>query len=95
MSLLSDHDVATALAALPGWKRSGPAIVRTFEFPDFLSAIAFVNRVAAAAEQADHHPDIAIHYKKVSLTLTSHDAGGLTKRDIRAAAHINTLVDTI
>jgi 4a-hydroxytetrahydrobiopterin dehydratase len=86
---LSETEIRTALASLPGWKQSGKAIERNFKFPDFLTAMAFVNRIAEAAEKANHHPDIAIHYNQVTLSLWSHDSGGVTKRDLKMAGVIN------
>ena len=88
---LSDSEIAAALRSIPGWKHSGKAIERTFKFPDFKAAMAFVNRIADAAEKADHHPDIAIHYNQVTLSLWSHDSGGVTMRDLKMAARINEL----
>jgi 4a-hydroxytetrahydrobiopterin dehydratase len=88
---LSESEIAAALVSLPGWKLSGKAIERTFKFPDFIAALAFVNRIADAAEKANHHPDIAIHYNQVTLSLWSHDSGGVTKRDLKMAATINEL----
>jgi 4a-hydroxytetrahydrobiopterin dehydratase len=88
---LSDSEIAAASPSIPGWEYSGKAIERTFKFPDFVAAMAFVNRIAEAAENANHHPDIAIHYNQVTLSLWSHDSGGVTKRDLKMAATINTL----
>jgi 4a-hydroxytetrahydrobiopterin dehydratase len=88
---LSDPEIQSALNDLPGWKHSGKTIEQTFKFADFIAAIAFVNRIAEAAERANHHPDIAIHYNQVTLSLWSHDSGGVTKRDLKMAATINTL----
>ncbi len=88
---LSEAEVRTALGTLSGWSSSGKAIERRFEFPDFVQAMKFVNRIADAAEQANHHPDIAISYNKVTLTLISHDSGGVTQRDIRMAGRINEI----
>jgi len=88
---LTDPEVQTALKDLPGWKHSGKAIERSFKFPDFLAAMAFVNRIAEAAEKANHHPDIAIHYNQVTFSLWSHDSGGLTKRDLKMAGIINEI----
>ena len=88
---LTEQEITTALASLPGWKQSGKAIERSFKFPDFVAALAFVNRIADAAEKANHHPDIAIHYNQVTLSLWSHDSGGVTKRDLKMAATINEL----
>ena len=88
MEPLSDSEITGRLARLPGWARQGSAICRTFSFADFVSAMAFVNRVAALAEAMDHHPDIDIRYSKVTLTLSTHDAGGLTGRDFALVGKI-------
>ncbi|MCU1285631.1 MAG: pterin-4-alpha-carbinolamine dehydratase [Acidobacteriales bacterium] len=87
--VLTDQEVDSALKELPGWKRSGRAIERRYEFPDFAKAMEFVNNVAEAAEKADHHPDIDIRYNKVLMALTSHDSGGVTNRDLKMAKRIN------
>jgi 4a-hydroxytetrahydrobiopterin dehydratase len=91
MAVLNDSEIQHALATLPGWTRNGIAIQRIFQFPDFKAAMVFVNKIADAAEQANHHPDIDIRYNKVTLSLVSHDSGGVTKRDIRMAERINQL----
>jgi len=91
MKKLSGTERDEALAGIPEWKRSKEEIARTFEFTDFQAAIAFVNRVAAAAEKAVHHPDIEIRWNKVRLTLTTHDAGGLTAKDISLATRCDAL----
>jgi 4a-hydroxytetrahydrobiopterin dehydratase len=88
MSRLDERQIAERLAALTGWQRLGDAIRRTWRFADFKQAMAFVNRVAEAAEAADHHPDILIEYSRVTLTLSTHDAGGLTTRDFDLAARL-------
>jgi len=88
MDPLSDSEVAGHLGRLPGWERHGSAIRRTFSFVDFEGAMAFVNHVAELAEAMDHHPDIDIRYSKVTLTLSTHDAGGLTGRDFALAGKI-------
>lgn len=75
-----------------GWMAQGVAIERKFEFGDFAEAMMFVNRVAEAADEANHHPDITINYNKVTLLLTSHDAGHLTSRDIKLAQKVNELL---
>ncbi|WP_265528047.1 4a-hydroxytetrahydrobiopterin dehydratase [Sphingomicrobium marinum] len=77
-----------------GWTKSedGKAIVRRFEFADFSEAFAFLTRVAIAAEKADHHPEIENVWNKVTLTLTTHDSGGLTDKDASLAATIDGLV---
>jgi 4a-hydroxytetrahydrobiopterin dehydratase len=75
------------------WIDSQGALERTFELPSFPEAIAFVSRVAALAEEADHHPDIAISYKKVTLRWTTHSAAGITDLDYELAARTNELVE--
>lgn len=92
MSTLSAVDVTERLKSLPGWRLEGKEIVRTFEFKDFSAAMRFVNAVAAEAESAGHHPDIDVRYNKVKLALTSHDAGGLTERDLRMAEKLKGLM---
>jgi 4a-hydroxytetrahydrobiopterin dehydratase len=91
VAVLTDSEIQKALGSLPGWKRNGTAIQRIFEFPDFKAAMQFVNRVADAAEQANHHPDIDIRYNKVTMALVSHDSGGVTQRDVRMAEKINQI----
>ena len=85
MEKLSAEKIKTALATVPDWKKKGGTIMRTFQFKDFPAAIKFVNAVAKLAEQAWHHPDIDIRWNKVTLTLTTHDAGGLTEKDFALA----------
>ena len=91
MSVLSPEIVQEKLRSLPQWKLEGKEIVRHFEFPDFVAAMAFVNQVAEKAEKAGHHPDIDIRYNKVRLGLVSHDKGGLTERDMKMAQTIDSL----
>ena len=86
---LANDAVARELAATQGWTRDGDAITRTWRFADFKAAMIFVNGVAALAEKANHHPDVAIHYNEVTLRLWSHDAGGLTARDFALARTID------
>lgn len=85
---LSDIAIQRGLGSLPGWSRKGEVLSKTFQFDTFPAAINFVNRVAEAAETAQHHPDIDIRYTKVSCTVTTHDAGGITQKDLRMAAEI-------
>jgi 4a-hydroxytetrahydrobiopterin dehydratase len=75
------------------WIDSQDALERTFELPSFPEAIAFVGRVAAVAEEANHHPDITISYRKVTLRWTTHSAGGITDRDYELASRTNELVE--
>jgi len=86
---LSAAQIKTALAAVPDWQKRGATITRTFQFKDFPAAIKFVNAVAKLAEKAWHHPDIDIRWNKVTLTLTTHDAGGLTAKDFTLAKQFN------
>ena len=92
MPPLDDAALAAELAALPAWVRDGVAITRTCRRRDWRDAIALVNAVAEEADRRDHHPDIAITgYRNVTFRLTSHDAGGVTKRDINLAKRIDEL----
>ena len=89
--LLSDDQIASRLAG-GDWKREGEAIVRDWKFKDFAEAMAFVNRVAEAAEEANHHPDILVHgWNKVRLLVTNHSAGGLTELDFEMAKRFDGL----
>jgi 4a-hydroxytetrahydrobiopterin dehydratase len=90
-SPLSEAEVSSRLSSLKSWQKEGGEIVRTFQFPDFRAALAFVNKVGDLAEAAGHHPDIDIRYNKVRLALVTHDAGGLTQNDFDLAAKINSL----
>lgn len=91
MSLLDEAAIRDGLGRLNGWNRQGASIRRTFEFKTFPAAIAFVDRVAVLAEEADHHPDIDIRYTRVTLALSTHSAGGLTARDFSLAGKIDAL----
>jgi 4a-hydroxytetrahydrobiopterin dehydratase len=82
---LTRPDAEQRLKSLNGWTLEGDAIKKQFTFKDFLEAIAFVNRLAPEAEKADHHPDILINYKRVTLTYSTHDQGGLTEKDFAGA----------
>jgi 4a-hydroxytetrahydrobiopterin dehydratase len=83
--------IISSLALIPNWKLQGATISRTYEFKDFPAAIKFVEVVAALAEEAWHHPDIDIRWNKVTLTLTTHDAGGLTEKDFALAQKFDKL----
>ena len=89
---LSQEDIDARLAELPDWTQNGDALQRTFSFEDFLGAMAFVGRIADLAEEHEHHPDIMIRYNKVTLTLSTHDAGGLTARDFDLARELDATV---
>jgi 4a-hydroxytetrahydrobiopterin dehydratase len=91
MMVLADQEVEERLAD-SDWRREGQAIVREWTFADFAEAIAFVDRVAAVAEAANHHPDIQVHgWNKVRLDLSTHSEGGLTAADFALAARIDSL----
>ena len=87
--LLSDIAIQRDLGSLPGWSRRGDVLTRLYTFRNFAESMAFVNRVADAAEAANHHPDIDIRYSKVTLTLSTHDAGGITQNDVDLARAID------
>jgi len=82
---LKDSDIKTRLAERPGWNREGDALEKTFTFNSFPDAIAYVTRLAFAAQEADHHPDIAISFKKVTVTWSTHSDGGITDKDFEGA----------
>jgi 4a-hydroxytetrahydrobiopterin dehydratase len=82
---LSKSEVVARLADLPGWAVDGDALVRTLEFPSFPDAIAFVTRLGFDAQANDHHPDLAISYRKVTVTWSTHSDGGITAKDFDGA----------
>ncbi|MGK7926246.1 MAG: 4a-hydroxytetrahydrobiopterin dehydratase [Spirulina sp.] len=90
--LLSQTEIQERLKTLTGWEQNGKAIQQTFRFKDFIEAIAFVNKLVEPAEAAGHHPDLEISYNKVTVSMTSHDAGGLTVKDFDMAVTISQLV---
>jgi 4a-hydroxytetrahydrobiopterin dehydratase len=79
--LLNSAEIEQALVSLPEWSTDGKSLRRTYVFDGFPEAIAFVNRLVAPAEAQGHHPDITVSYNRVTLCLTTHDAGGLTAKD--------------
>ena len=91
MDVLSDEQVAERLGGLPGWQQDGNNIVHVQKLADFKSALLYVGAVAYLAEAANHHPDILIEWNKVTLTLSTHSAGGLTVNDFGLAEQINRL----
>ena len=91
MPKLNTAQIRTALASVKHWKRRGKTLTQTYQFKDFPAAIRFVNAVARLAEKAWHHPDIDIRWNKVTLTLTTHDAGGLTKKDFALAKQFDRI----
>ena len=91
---LNAAEIEEVLKAHPEWHLEEGKLVRKWTFKDFVEAMAFVNRVAAVAEAAGHHPDIDIRYNQVTLGLISHDAGGITKRDGMMAGRIDKELET-
>jgi 4a-hydroxytetrahydrobiopterin dehydratase len=89
---LSPADVDQRMKSLSGWSLQGDEIRKQYTFKDFPAAIAFVNRLAPEAEAADHHPDIQINYKRVTLTYSTHSEGGLTDKDFAGAAAADSVV---
>jgi len=89
MQKLNETQLSEALTRLPEWKLETGKLVRDWVFKDFVAAMAFVNEVAAMAETAGHHPDIEIHYNRVRLTLVTHDADGITAKDVAMAENFN------
>ena len=92
MAVLSDDEVRSRLADLGEWHRDGNSIKRQFKFEDFQASVDFVNRITPAAEEMNHHPDIAISWNTVDLTLSTHSEGGLTENDFELARQIDQLV---
>ena len=91
MTTLHHDEITKLLETLPGWHHRGNAIEKHFDCKNFEGSMRFVNAVAEAANAQDHHPDIAVSWNDVGLTLSSHDAGGLTTRDFRLAETIEHL----
>ncbi len=89
MAVFSDQDVEARLARLEGWQRDGDAISRQFQFADFVGSVGFVNRITPLAEEMNHHPDLAISWNKVTVTLSTHSEGGLTENDFELASKID------
>jgi len=91
MPSLNDHEIRDRLSRLPGWSHAGSALHRKFTFESFVPGIQFVNRIAEAAEKAQHHPDITINYNVVSISLSTHSEGGVTAKDFALAQQIDAL----
>ena len=89
--LLSPDEVESQLAELPDWILEGKTIQTTLSFKDFTEAVRFVNQIVVPAEAAGHHPDLYISYNRVTISLTTHDAGGLTQQDFAMAQTLSTL----
>ena len=91
MDVLTDEQISERLGDVPGWSRQGDSIVHVQTLADFRAAVLYVGAVAYLAEAANHHPDITIQWNKVTLTLSTHSAGGLTVNDFALAEQINGL----
>jgi 4a-hydroxytetrahydrobiopterin dehydratase len=91
MARLSDEEIEEQLAGLDGWEREGDAIQRKFKLDDFKGSVDFVNRLTPEAEDMNHHPDLAISWNEVTVTITTHSEGGLTANDFELAKRIATL----
>lgn len=88
---LTEAQIADQLKPLPQWAEVAGSIQRTYQFKDFLAAMKFVNRAAELAEKVQHHPDILIRWNKVTLSLNTHDAGGITQKDFDLAAQLDAM----
>jgi 4a-hydroxytetrahydrobiopterin dehydratase len=93
MARLSDEEIGARLRELDGWERTGEAIERTFKLADFKGSVDFVNRLTPEAEEMNHHPDLAISWNEVTVTITTHSEGGLTANDFELARRIATLAE--
>ena len=93
VTTLDDLAIQRELSRLPGWARRGTVLTKTYQFRAFLDGIAFLNRVSAEAERMGHHPDIDIRYTKITATLTTHDSGGITQKDVDLAAAMELIAE--
>lgn len=91
MALLDDAEIESRLAELPGWRRAGDAIEKTFERDDFVGSVRFVDSLVEPAEEMGHHPDLEISWNEVKVSLSTHSEGGLTANDFELAAKIDAL----
>lgn len=91
---LNEESITAWLEDRSGWKLRDDVLTKEFTFPSFRDAIVFVNRVATIADEMDHHPDIDIRYDKVTLGLTTHDSGGITQTDLKAAEQVDFATST-
>jgi len=94
MDTLRNEDIDTALAGLPGWERDGDAIRRDYSLNGFRDAIDLIVRIADLADEANHHPELCNVYNKLTVVLTTHDAGGITQKDLDLAAAIEATATT-
>jgi len=89
--LLTETEIATKISSFPGWVVEGSTLQANRKFVDFIAAIEFVNKLVEPSESSGHHPDIEVSYNKVKITLTTHDAGGLTQKDFDLAQVISQI----
>ena len=92
---LSSTEIDRHLSQMPGWSRDGDAITRKFTFAGFPDAIAFVVRLGFDAQAADHHPDLSINYKRVTVTWSTHDEGGVTDKDVNGARQADKIAEAL
>jgi len=85
MAKLTPDQITEKLKALVGWERKGEAIAKHYTFKEFMDGIRFINRIAEKAEEMDHHPDMTVNYRRVTFSLSTHDQGGITEKDIKLA----------
>jgi 4a-hydroxytetrahydrobiopterin dehydratase len=95
MAALSKEEIREKLKSMPEWSLIGKAIYRKFAFKSFMAAIAFVNRIAEAAEQANHHPDITINYSQVRVSLSTHSESGITAKDFQLAEAVDKIYESV
>src|SRR6476469_9192789 len=95
MAKISAERAADLIKDLPGWKVEGNAISRQFTFAGFADAVAFIVRLGFTAEAADHHPDLLVNYRRVTVTYSTHSEGGLTEKDFEGASDANTAAESI
>ena len=93
MARLRTDDIDRQLHDLPGWSRQGDAIVKRFEFESFPEAVAFVKRLVPGAEAADHHPDLTINYRRVTVSYSTHSEGGITQKDVDGAKETERIAE--
>lgn len=93
MDKMATQEIEQRLQQFPDWSLTGDALQRTFNFDTFLQAMSFVVRIAELAEDLGHHPDILIRYNKVTLTVSTHDAGGLTEKDFEFARQADVVIN--
>jgi 4a-hydroxytetrahydrobiopterin dehydratase len=89
--ILNELEIRQELANLPDWMTNGQALVASYKFKDFIEAMAFVNKLIEPSEKAGHHPDISISYNRVTIHVTTHDAGGITQKDVDLAHEITKI----